>query len=205
MMDLLVLLVTAGVALFVLSKLYAVLGKDVGAAPPPPKQKPLVKESANLVKEPVSRPDFAGLAALQKTDASFDAGEFLSGAKSAYEMIVLGFASGDRDVLRPLLEDDVYNSYDAAIDEREKAGKTLQTDIVKMRDVKIIEAETDGNETFITVEFHTDLSMIEKDETGEMLEKEDTGLAEIKEQWTFTRRLNSNDPNWRLVAVAAIA
>ena len=114
MMDLLVLLVTVGVALFVLSRLYAVLGKDVGAAPPPPKQKSPAQENTNFVEEPVSSPNFAGLAALQKNDASFDVGRFLSGAKSAYEMIVLGFASGDRDLLRPLLEDEVYNSYDAA-------------------------------------------------------------------------------------------
>jgi predicted lipid-binding transport protein (Tim44 family) len=181
------------------------LGKDVGAAPLLPKQKQAPQEDLGFVKEPVSHPSFVGLSGLQKIDASFNAEEFLSGAKSAYEMIVRGFASGDRDVLRPLLEDEVYNSYDEAISGREKSGKSLQTDIVKMHDAKIIEAEIDKNETFITVEFHTDLSMIEKDKDGHVLEKEDTGLAETKEQWTFSRRLNSNDPNWRLIAVAAIA
>ncbi|MBL4616307.1 MAG: Tim44 domain-containing protein [Robiginitomaculum sp.] len=205
MMDLLVLLVIAGVALFVLSRLYAVLGKDVGAAPLPPKQKPAPQEEVGFVKEPVSRPSFAGLAALQKIDASFDEEEFLSGARSAYEIIVRSYASGDRDALRPLLEDEVYNSYDAAISEREKSEKSMQTDIVKVHDVKITEAEIDKNEVFVTVEFHTDLSIIEKNKDGDILEKEDTGLAETKEQWTFSRGLNSNDPNWRLVAVAAIA
>lgn len=203
-MDLLVLLVIAGVALFVLSKLYAVLGKDVGAPPPPLKEKPAPQGRPVLEGVSVHHSDFVGLSALQKVDSSFNAKEFLSGARSAYEMIVYSYAAGDRDALRPLLEDQVYNSYGAAISEREKSGKSMQTDIVKMHDVKIIEAEIEAEETFITVEFHTDLSIIEKNEAGDIVDAENS-LAETKEQWTFSRRINSNDPNWRLAAVSAIA
>lgn len=206
-MDLFVLLVIAGVALFVLSKLYAVLGRDVGAPIPPQITKPSpVNEASSLGESPVQQQiSFAGLAALQKADQSFDPGGFLAGARSAYEMIVTAFAQGDRDALRPLLEDQVYQNYDMAISEREASGKKMQLDIVRMRDAKIIEAEIEDDDTYVTVEFHTDLSMIETDQGGEMLEAEETGLAETKEQWTFSRRQNTNDPNWRLAAVAAIA
>lgn len=206
-MDLFVLLTIAGVALFVLAKLYAVLGRDVGAPSPPQTTKPLpVSEISQISEKPLqSQISFAGLAALQKSDSAFDPGDFLDGARTAYEMIVSAFANGDRDVLRPLLEDPVYENYNTAISERESGGRNLQMDIVRMHGAKIIEAESDESNTYVTVEFHTDLSIIEKNQEGEMLETADSELAETKEQWTFSRRRNSNDPNWRLSAVAAIA
>ena len=44
-----------------------------------------------------------GLDAIVAQDASFDPRHFLSGARGAYEMIVLAFANGDRRALKDLL------------------------------------------------------------------------------------------------------
>ncbi len=44
-----------------------------------------------------------GLDQIAVTDPSFDAQHFITGAKSAYEMIVLAFANGDRRALKDLL------------------------------------------------------------------------------------------------------
>src|ERR1043166_3083799 len=44
-----------------------------------------------------------GLDAVAAQDSSFDPQHFISGARSAYEMIVLAFANGDRRALRDLL------------------------------------------------------------------------------------------------------
>jgi len=74
--------------------------------------------------------------------------------------------------------------------------------------ISSIKGELDPKEWKI-VEEYIDKAIAEtvnyRQTEGDVLEKDDAGLAEIKEQWTFSRRLNSNDPNWRLVAVAAIA
>jgi len=52
-----------------------------------------------------------GLDAIAPQDPSFDPRHFLSGARSAYEMIVLAFANGDRRALKDLLSPEVYESY----------------------------------------------------------------------------------------------
>ncbi len=189
----------------VLAKLYSVLGKDVGAPPPQSQQ---ARPTDKIEAAPASRPSvagFSGLAALQKTDPGFDPSAFLQGAQSAYEMIVKAFAAGDRETLQGLLEEEVFETYDGAITERETNGQTVQIDIVRVLDTKIVDASVERKKAFLTVQFHTDLSVIETDKEGNSTVEKEGGIAETTEQWTFSRDLNSTDPNWRLSAVAAIA
>ena len=61
-----------------------------------------------------------GLDAIVAQDSSFDPRHFVSGARGAYEMIVLAFANGDRRALRDLLSSEVYESFDTVIRDREK-------------------------------------------------------------------------------------
>src|SRR6516225_8196495 len=73
-----------------------------------------------------------GLDAIVEKDSSFDPRHFLSGARSAYEMIVLAFANGDRRALRDLLSSEVYDSFDAAIKDREKHDQRTETRFVSI-------------------------------------------------------------------------
>ena len=45
----------------------------------------------------------AGITQIRIADSDFDPEQFTQGAKSAFEMIVNSYASGDRETLRPLL------------------------------------------------------------------------------------------------------
>src|SRR5436305_15108198 len=60
-----------------------------------------------------------GLDAITAQDSSFDPRHFLSGARSAYELIVLAFANGDGRALKDPLSSEVYDSFDAVIRDRE--------------------------------------------------------------------------------------
>ena len=64
-----------------------------------------------------------GLDAIARNDKAFDAIHFLSGARTAYEMIVLAYAQGDRRTLRNLLAHEVYEGFEAAIRERNPRGR----------------------------------------------------------------------------------
>ncbi len=68
-----------------------------------------------------------GLDGIAAQDSSFDPRHFVSGARSAYEMIVLAFANGDRRSLKDLLSSEVYDSFDAAIKERERQELKTET------------------------------------------------------------------------------
>ena len=75
---------------------------------------------------------------------------------SAFEMIVAAFAAGDKAQLRPLLSDEVYKPFSDAIDEREAAGETLETRILQLKSIDIVEAGLAGRMARVTVKFVTD-------------------------------------------------
>src|SRR5579872_5750420 len=70
----------------------------------------------------------AGLDAIATADPSFAAASFLSGARSAYEMIVTAFAKGDQATLGNLLAPDVLDNFAKAIEERLARGEKMETD-----------------------------------------------------------------------------
>ena len=72
-----------------------------------------------------------GLDAIARKDKSFTANHFLGGAQTAYEMIVLAYAQGDRRALRNLLSRDVYEGFEAAIREREAKGETVESPVCR--------------------------------------------------------------------------
>ena len=124
------LIIFAGLAAIVLYQLYAVLGRRVGRQP---EDSPAVPATTS----PVDRADttgaqaeaaegvaLTGLAAVKATDPSFDISRFLGGAKGAYEMIVKAFAAGDRAQLRSLLAPPVMAGFDTAIAAREAENRT---------------------------------------------------------------------------------
>jgi predicted lipid-binding transport protein (Tim44 family) len=183
-------------AVLALGRLYMELGKSSGSEQPQPQRGDAADGFAKKpVLEPVrSRPFFTGpaadgLEAIAMRDPQFDPDEFLAGAKQAYEMIVEAFADGDRDTLRPLLDDDVYAAYDQAI--RDRVGK-MTTKIDRIRIAQISAAEMKGDMANVTVRFEANL------DTGD-----DHRFVDARENWTFERDVTAGDPNWRLSAVAA--
>ena len=76
---------------------------------------------ADLAQAPDNVKD--GLAAIAKADPTFDAAEFVGGAKIAFGMIVEGFAAGDTKMLQSLLSRELYESFAGVIAER--ASKAL--------------------------------------------------------------------------------
>ncbi len=104
-------------------------------------------------------------------------------------MTVAAFADGDRDMLRQLVDDDVFEVYSAAIAEREKAGQEPMR-LVRLRQARIVEASVDDHEMArVMVSFESELS-------------DGDNLRQAKEIWTFKRSLASQDPNWLLDEVA---
>jgi predicted lipid-binding transport protein (Tim44 family) len=146
----------------------------------------------------VSVPAQAGLRALITADRTFDVGQFLGGARSAYGLILEAFWKGDRETLKRLCEQDVYEAFDAAITERETAGLTLDNKLVRIENANIVDARVDNGLAYVSVNFEADLSAVTRDKDGVVVAGSlDDAVATI-ETWTFSRDLRSRDPNWQL-------
>lgn len=223
--ELLITLIFAAIAAFVIFKLRSVLGRRTGHEPPPNEGAAGGFGAAerrasgdggndNIINLPDNRGDLgepvldpespaaAGIADIQALDPTFTAGEFVAGAQSAFRMIVDAYAAGDRQTLEQLLAKDVYESFESAIADREHSDQTFETHIEKIRGAEIVEAETIGGEARVTVLFVTEQANATRDSSGELIDGDPDVIETISDLWTFARDTSLADPNWQLVETA---
>ncbi len=144
-----------------------------------------------------------GLDAIVAQDSSFDPKHFLSGARSAYEMIVLAFANGDRRALRDLLSADVYESFDTVIKDREKHEQKTETRFVSIDKAELVGADLRDRIAQVTVRFVSQMISVTRDRAGTIVDGNPDKVADITDIWTFARDTTSRDPNWKLVGTGS--
>lgn len=187
----------AGVTLFVLSRLYIALGSDDG--PPKGRKRTLQEQPVGksdpvmpqINREPIfNGPGAKGLLDIYRADNAFNVDDFIKGSREAYKMILAAFASGDRDTLKPLLDEDVYEAWDKAITERKQSGAPAY-DLLRIRKLEIDDAELDGQIARIMVRYEAELS------DGE-------NMTSTRDIWTYKRNVSQSDPNWVLDDVSQV-
>jgi predicted lipid-binding transport protein (Tim44 family) len=144
-----------------------------------------------------------GLDAIAAQDSSFDPRHFLSGARSAYEMIVLAFANGDRRALKDLLSPEVYDSFEAVIKDREKHEQKTETRFVSIDKAELVGAEARDRAAQLTVRFVSQMITVTRDKAGAIVDGSADTVADITDVWTFARDITSRDPNWKLVGTGS--
>jgi predicted lipid-binding transport protein (Tim44 family) len=141
-----------------------------------------------------------GLDAIAAAEPSFDPEHFLSGAKAAYEMIVVAFAAGDRQTLHSLLAKDVLDSFEGAISQREKRGEKIETTLVSIDKANIEDAQLRSNTAQISVRFSSKLITVTHDRNGKIIDGSPDTVVDMVDIWTFAHETGARDPNWKLVA-----
>jgi predicted lipid-binding transport protein (Tim44 family) len=221
LIDIILLGLLAG---FIAFRLYSVLGRRTGherarddqlrmpdGAETNPKPAPNKDNVVTLPERPAQAgTSSSGLTPLARSlmdiklaDRSFDTERFVSGARSAYEMIVTAFARGERDVLRPLLSDDVFDTFERAIKSREARNIRVDFTFLKLKGARITAAEMKGRTAEVTVTFESEVMMAGYDPAGALVEGDAKTPHSVTDIWTFARDTGSRDPNWALVATAS--
>ena len=144
-----------------------------------------------------------GLDAIVGAEPGFDAQHFITGARTAYEMVVTAFAAGDRRQLRGLLSREVFDGFDAHISERETRGETVETKFVSIDSSTISAAELRGRTAQITLRFVSKLVSVTRDRSGAVMDGNAEKVTDVTDVWTFARDVSSRDPNWKVVATEA--
>lgn len=154
---------------------------------------------------PEGSPLAASLDQIAQAEPDFDAKHFLVGAKSAYEMIVLAFANGDRKALKDLLSKDVFDGFVSAITDRESRGETMESRFISIDKADLVDASVRGRTAQVTVRFVSKLITATRARDGSVLDGSEDTVADVTDVWTFARDLGVRDPNWKLVATEAAA
>lgn len=144
-----------------------------------------------------------GMTAIVSRDPSFNPDQFLDGAKMAYEMIVTGFADGDKKALKGLLSREVFENFESVIDERASNGERVQASFVGIEKINYTGAELVKEEAQLTIQFVSQMISATLNSEDEVIDGDLQEVAEIVDVWTFARPVKSRDPNWKLVATDA--
>lgn len=212
------LLVLAGIAIFLILRLRSVLGTREGFEKPPlpmgggNDDSRSARRDFEVIEGGIDRDitdhvedgsDSAkALAAMKMAEPGFNVGEFLQGARSAYEMILMAFEQGDMASVRDFVGDDVYEAFDSVIQSREEQGLTVEANFVGVREVTLTEATFDRESQTgeITVRFIGELTSVVRNAEGEIVEGDSSAIKRQRDVWSFARELGAGDPNWQLVA-----
>ncbi len=175
-----------------------------GARPPAmdlPQHDPLDDEP---VEDLPAGPLGEGIRAIREHDASFNADEFVGGARMAFEMILNAYADGDTKTLKNLLSPEVYSGFEHAIKEREAEGQTLQETLVGITKAELVEAYMDNRDAHVTVKFVSEQISALLDSDGKVIEGDPSAVTEATDFWTFARSTKSRNPNWTLVGTGSL-
>lgn len=140
---------------------------------------------------------------LQALDPSFDEREFLGGAREAFRMILSAYAGADRDTLRALASDEVYEALEGAITDREARDETLDATLIGIQSAKVDDIVLERTVAQITVRFESEQTNVTRNAEGQPIDGAPNQVETIIDLWTFERDMASADPNWRLIETEA--
>jgi predicted lipid-binding transport protein (Tim44 family) len=212
------LLVLAGIAVFLILRLRSVLGTREGFEKPPvPMQRrsetqdPARREfevieggvDSDITDHVAEGSDAAkALAAMKMAEPGFNVGQFLTGARGAYEMILMAFEKGDLGPVSSFLSPEVLESFEQVIRMREEQGLHIEANFVGIRELALQDArfDRDTGEGELTVKFVGELTSVVRNAADEIVEGSPNEIKRQRDVWTFARKMGAADPNWHLVA-----
>ncbi len=137
---------------------------------------------------------------MKEFDRDFSVNKFVSGAKIAYEIILMAFERGDIEKLKTLLEKKVLTSFKSVIDKRKKNGFIVDAKFIGMRDIRIIDASFSQKTKIadVTLSFKSEITTVVKDSKGSIIEGHPDDIKKQKDTWVFTKNLSDKSPIWLL-------
>ena len=207
------LIILAGIAVFLFLRLRSVLGTREGFEKPRMQNKNDAPKRDFKVIDGGEDKDITdnvdknsksaeALKLIKAEDENFTVNEFLSGARSAYEWILMSFEKNEIDEIREFLSEEVAKAFDAVVEQRVSQGLTIEAEFIGIREMKLMEASYSSKTKTaeISVSFVGEMTSVVKNSSGEIVEGDPKQIKRQKDTWTFSKDIKSSNPNWLLVA-----
>ena len=211
----------AAIAVLVVFRLFSVMGtrdeemiqqlrrQNVdGDYPLPGSKQPTVKE-VNIVLEPLVSKDaepsvVRTVQAVNSKQPDFNEKFFLEGAQNALEMILKAFSSHDRNALRALVEEPVYQQFEQAIIANEQAGEFPETTLVGIKKAELVRGNLYKNIASLSVKFISEQISIIRDQSKKIVSGDPSLVQVVEDIWTFHRQLDKDGIDWKLAATSRV-
>ena len=160
------------------------------------------KKSQELLTVTSANLDEKGKETLQQIlqTSKIDLDFFLNGAKSAFEMVLKAFSTGDLATLKMLLSEKLYTGFESAVNQKKQQELTLTTNLITIETAEIISVSKFENEAAITLKFTSKQINYISNKDGMVVEGNKSDIAQVNDIWTFKKDLTSPNPNWVIAA-----
>jgi len=185
--DIILLAMIAG---FIFLRLRGILGKKTGFEGKISTQ--LKKEFQSINKN--SKP----------SNEKFDLGAqnfFLTGAKIAYETIIIDFSDSDNKLIasKSLLSKKIHDQFKEALSERENKGHFAEITFIGIKSATIkTHKEIEGN-LEVKVDFVSEIITCIKDKDQKIISGDSEKIKTVYDTWVFSKDIKSPNPNWLLI------
>ena len=129
--------------------------------------------------------------------------EFLKGAQIAYETIVTNFSKGKLKDIKSLLDMNVYEQFNIALDERKSKNYSSETTFIGINSAEIKHHQQNKNMLEVTVEFVSEIISCIKDKEKKIISGDPGKVKKVNDVWKFSKDGRSTNPNWLLIDTQA--
>ena len=129
--------------------------------------------------------------------------EFLKGAQIAYETIVTSFSKGKLKDIKSLLDINVYEQFNTALDERKSKNYSSETTFIGINSTEIKHHQQNKNMLEVTVEFVSEIISCIKDKENKIISGDPEKVKKVNDVWKFSKDSRSTNPNWLLIDTQA--
>ena len=186
--DIILLAMIAG---FIFLRLRGILGKRTGFEGKNPQHFQDILKEVHQKANPNQNEDFDEKAQ----------GEFLKGAKIAYETIITDFSDNDNKLIasRPLLSKKIFDEFNKALKDRDNRGHYAEITFIGVKSADIKEHKKIDKALQVTVDFVSEIITCIRDKEKKIVSGSPDQIKTIYDTWTFSRDMRSNNPNWLLI------
>jgi len=124
--------------------------------------------------------------------------QFLKGAEIAYESILTSFAKGEKEKLKKLLTEDIFENFENAIDHRNKENIKSELTFIGFKESKVEKFEKIKDEFCYTVKIVCEIISVKKDKNEIIIEGDPDKIKTVTDYWKFSKNISSKNPNWFL-------
>jgi len=129
--------------------------------------------------------------------------EFLKGAQIAYETIVTNFSKGKLKDIKSLLDMNVYEEFNIALEERKSKNYLSETTFIGINSAEIKNHQQNKNMLEVTVEFVSEIISCIKDKENKVISGDPEKVKKVNDIWKFSKDSRSKNPNWLLIDTQA--
>ena len=137
---------------------------------------------------------------LRKVEKHCNAKFFIDGVREAFEMIIDAVNHYYVDVLKELLEFKLYRNFISELGKRHGPGPKYEATLVKINDVKILDAYIKNEKAYIKVKIDSEQIILMKDKEGKVTSGKADEVLQVSDIWTFCKTIKGTG-YWKLVEV----